>query len=213
MFSLHCDWPWKQNITVGSVEVTQSEKKILTRKKGFSTFTVLCVEAVSFKDLSGRLNTQMREIWYQGEAADGEQHFEAAVDEEGAEHPEAVVPQVFERQLEDVSPADAAQVDLLRRPVGGAAQHQELRVKGFPSGQYSGWWKSKGGAECLVVLRSYNDHGEEGKAHEDALHFDEQHGARQLLQHGGVEAWDHAGDVCSCRTQASRWGLNTLFAL
>lgn len=33
---------------------------------------------------------------------------------------------MFERQLEDVSPADTAEVDLLRRPVRGAAQHQEL---------------------------------------------------------------------------------------
>ena len=33
---------------------------------------------------------------------------------------------MFERQLEDVSPADAAEVDLLRRAVGGATQHKEL---------------------------------------------------------------------------------------
>lgn len=69
---------------------------------------------------------------------------------------------------------------------------------------------SKGGAEYLCSgqrAQPYNDHGEEGKAHEDTLHFDEQHGARQLLQHGGVEAWDYACDVCPCRTQANHAGF------
>lgn len=36
---------------------------------------------------------------------------------------------MFERQLEDVSPADTAEVDLFSRAVGGTAQHQELRAK------------------------------------------------------------------------------------
>lgn len=65
---------------------------------------------------------------YQREPGDGKQHFKATVDEEGAEQSQAVVPQVFERQLEDVTPADAPQVDLLCRPVGGATQHKELSV-------------------------------------------------------------------------------------
>lgn len=33
---------------------------------------------------------------------------------------------MFEGQLEDVPPADAAEVDLLRRLVGGATQQEEL---------------------------------------------------------------------------------------
>ena len=65
-------------------------------------------------------------VQYQGESSDGEHLLEAAVDEEGAEEAQAVVPQVFERQLEDVSPADAAEVDLFGGAVGGATQHQEL---------------------------------------------------------------------------------------
>lgn len=48
-----------------------------------------------------------------------------------------------------------------------------------------------------LQVRSYNDHGEEGEAHEDTLHLDEQHGTRQFEQHGGVEAWDYSRDVCS----------------
>ena len=67
---------------------------------------------------------------YQGESGDGKHGFKAAVDEEGAEQSQAEVSQVFERQLEDVSPADTAQVDLLRRSVRSAAQHQELWVAG-----------------------------------------------------------------------------------
>ena len=63
---------------------------------------------------------------YQRESGERKQGLKAAVDEERAEQPQAVVPEVLERQLEDVSPADAAQVDLLGGPVGGAAQHQEL---------------------------------------------------------------------------------------
>lgn len=67
-------------------------------------------------------------MWYQGESADSKQHFKAAVDEEGAEQSQPVVSQVFERQLEDVSPADTAKVDFLCRPIGSAAQHKELWV-------------------------------------------------------------------------------------
>lgn len=48
-----------------------------------------------------------------------------------------------------------------------------------------------------VSLRSYNDHGQEGKAHEDTLHLDEQHGARQVGQHSGVEARDQSTDFSS----------------
>lgn len=67
-------------------------------------------------------------MWYQGESGDSKQHFKAAVDEEGTEQSQAVVSQVFERQLEDVSPADTAKVDLLCRPVGSPTQHKELWV-------------------------------------------------------------------------------------
>lgn len=67
-------------------------------------------------------------MWYQGESGDSKQHFKAAVDEEGAEQSQAVVSKVFERQLEDVSPANTAKVDLFRRPVGSTAQHKELGV-------------------------------------------------------------------------------------
>lgn len=41
---------------------------------------------------------------------------------------EAVVPHVLEGQLEDVPPANAAQVNLLGGPVGRAAQQQDLIV-------------------------------------------------------------------------------------
>lgn len=47
---------------------------------------------------------------------------------------------------------------------------------------------------CLCRKRTYNDHGEEGEAHEHALHLDEQHGAWQFFQHGVVEAGDQSGD-------------------
>lgn len=57
-------------------------------------------------------------------------------------------------------------------------------------------------SRALLPLCSYNDHSEEGEAHEDALHLDEQHGARQAFQDGGVEAWDQPGDVGS-------WGRQT----
>ena len=63
---------------------------------------------------------------HQSEPADGEDRLEAAVDEEGAEEAEPVVSQVFEWQLEDVPPANAAQVYLLGGAVGGTTQHQEL---------------------------------------------------------------------------------------
>lgn len=65
---------------------------------------------------------------YQGESGDCKQYFKSAVDEEGAEQSQAVVSQVFERQLEDVSPADTAKVDLLCRAVGRTTQHKELCV-------------------------------------------------------------------------------------
>lgn len=67
-------------------------------------------------------------IQYQRESGDGKQHFKATVNKERAEQSQAVVPQVFERQLEDVSPAYAAKVDLLCWPVGSATQHKELWV-------------------------------------------------------------------------------------
>lgn len=50
---------------------------------------------------------------------------------------------------------------------------------------------------CVGEVQSYDDHGQEGKAHEDTLHLDEQHGARQFGQHCGVEAGDHSSDGCS----------------
>lgn len=65
---------------------------------------------------------------YQGESGDCKQCFKSAVDEEGAEQSQAVVSQVLERQLEDVSPADTAKVDLLCRAVGRTTQHKELWV-------------------------------------------------------------------------------------
>lgn len=65
---------------------------------------------------------------YQRKSGDYKQHFKSTVDEEGAEQSQAVVPQVFERQLEDVSPADTTKVDLFCRAVGSTAQHEELWV-------------------------------------------------------------------------------------
>lgn len=55
---------------------------------------------------------------------------------------------------------------------------------------------------CVRGFGSYDDHGEEGEAHQDTLHLDEQHGAWQPGQHGGVEAGDHTADLCPC--QATR---------
>lgn len=46
---------------------------------------------------------------------------------------------------------------------------------------------------------SYDDHSEEGKAHQDTFHLDEQHGLRQVLQDASVKAWDYSSDVCSWR--------------
>lgn len=63
---------------------------------------------------------------YQGESSDRKQHFKSAVDEERAEQSQAVVSQVFERQLENVSPANTAKIDLFCRAVGSATQHKEL---------------------------------------------------------------------------------------
>lgn len=65
---------------------------------------------------------------YQGESGDCEQGFKATVDEERAEQPQTVVSEVFEGQLEDVSPADTAEIDLFGRAVGSTAQHQELEA-------------------------------------------------------------------------------------
>lgn len=162
--------------------------------KGLSNYVLNIQYMEKIEDILGRLQTRLIDFPYQGESGDGKHHFEPTVDKERAEQPQPVVPQVFERQLEDVSPADAAEVDLLRRPVRCAAQRQELCVKK----------KKKTAVRWVVDVnsrhasrlcrgqrgRSYNDHGEEAKAHEDVLHFDEQHGAGQLLQHGGVKAWD-----------------------
>lgn len=66
---------------------------------------------------------------YQGESSDRKQHLKSAIDEERAEQSQAVVSQVFKWQLEDVSPANAAKIDLFCRAVGSAAQHKELSVK------------------------------------------------------------------------------------
>lgn len=73
-----------------------------------------------------KLNLEREISQYQGESGDGKQGFKATVDEERAEQPQAVVSEVFEWQLEDVSPADTAKIDLLGRPVGSAAQQKEL---------------------------------------------------------------------------------------
>lgn len=60
-----------------------------------------------------------------------------------------------------------------------------------------------------VCVRSYDDHGEEGEAHEDALHLDEQHGARQVGQHGGVEAGNHTTDCCTWQRKRKVQPLET----
>lgn len=71
----------------------------------------------------------MRNVTDQGESGDCKDGFKAAVDEEGAEEAQAVVSEVLEWQLEDVSPADAAEIDLFGRAVGSAAQHKELGTR------------------------------------------------------------------------------------
>lgn len=65
-------------------------------------------------------------IAHQYESFDGEEHLKAGVDEERAEQAQAIVTQVFEGQLEDVAPADAAQVNLLCGPIRSATHSQEL---------------------------------------------------------------------------------------
>lgn len=64
---------------------------------------------------------------YQDDAVNGEEHLKPRVDEEGAEQAQAVVPQVFEGQLEDVAPANAAEVNLLCGSVSSSTQHQKLK--------------------------------------------------------------------------------------
>lgn len=73
-----------------------------------------------------KLNLEREISQYQGESGDGKQDFKATVDEERAEQPQAVVSEVFEGQLEDVSPADTAEIDLFGWPVGSTAQQEEL---------------------------------------------------------------------------------------
>ncbi len=63
---------------------------------------------------------------YQGESGDCKKNFKSTVDEERAQQSQAVISKVFERQLEDVSPANTAEVDLLCRAVGSTAQQEEL---------------------------------------------------------------------------------------
>lgn len=113
--------------TAAQGEVTQSEKKSVwvegLSKRLASSPLIICLE----NRMKGKY--LLKEFPYQGKSGDSEHHFEATVDKEWAEQPQPVVPQVLERQLEDVSPADAAEVDLLRRPVRSAAQRQELWVK------------------------------------------------------------------------------------
>lgn len=65
-------------------------------------------------------------IAYQYESFDGEEHLKAGVDEERAKQAQAVVTQVFEGQLEDVAPADTAQVNLLRGPICSTTHSQKL---------------------------------------------------------------------------------------
>lgn len=100
------------------------------------------------------------EFSYQGKSGDGKHHFKPTVDKEWAEQPQPVVPQVFERQLEDVSPADAAEVNLLRRPVRSAAQRQELCVKRSHSGtvddrfqEKTQWALCSGGNLTIIMAR------------------------------------------------------------
>lgn len=63
---------------------------------------------------------------YQAESGDGEEDFQSTVDKERAEKAQAVVPQMFERKLEDVSPANTAQIDLLCWAVRSTTQQKEL---------------------------------------------------------------------------------------
>lgn len=65
-------------------------------------------------------------IAHQYESFDGEEHLKAGVDKERAEQAQAVVTQVFEGQLEDVAPANAAQVNLLCGPIGSTTHSQKL---------------------------------------------------------------------------------------
>lgn len=75
---------------------------------------------------------------HQYESLDGKEHLEAGVDEERAEQAQAVISQVFEGHLEDVAPADAAQVDLLRGPIGSPTHSQELAEKQSESATVAG---------------------------------------------------------------------------
>lgn len=119
--------------TAAQGEVTHSEKKSVwvegLSKRLASSPLIICLE----NRIKGKY--LLKEFPYQGESGDGKHHFEATVDKERAEQPQPVVPQVLERQLEDVSPADAAEVNLFCRPVRSAAQHQELWVK-----RRHQWW-------------------------------------------------------------------------
>ena len=62
----------------------------------------------------------------QYEALADKEHLKAGLDEESAEHPQAVITQVFEWHLEDVTPANTAQVNLLRGPICSTTHSQEL---------------------------------------------------------------------------------------
>lgn len=163
-----------------------------------------------------KFNLEKEISQYQGVSGDRKQGFKAAVDEERAEQPHTVVSEVFEGQLEDVSPANAAKINLFSWTIGSTAQHKELGATAFDlfqmifnicsgqnkpisiSGVHQMFWIAP--ASCflhwqtyscaLLPLCSYNDHSEEGKAHEDTLHLDELHGVRQSFEDGGVEAWD-----------------------
>lgn len=63
---------------------------------------------------------------YQGETGDCKQCFKSTVDKEGAEQLQTVVSQVFERQLEDVSPTNTAKINFFCRAVGSTTQDKEL---------------------------------------------------------------------------------------
>lgn len=148
---------------------------------------------------SGATNTVVYTVsktkQYQRKPSDGEQCFKATVEEEGTEQSETVIPQMFEGQLENVSPANASKVNLFCRPVGGATQGKKLwEFNEKREATVERMWN-----DVSVWSRSHNDHSQEGEAHEDALHLDEQHGSWKYVQNCGVKSRDQA-------TDGSTWG-------
>lgn len=65
-------------------------------------------------------------VAHQYESSDSKVHLKARVDKERAEQAQAVVTEVFEGQLEDVAPTDAAKVNLLCGPIRSTTHSQKL---------------------------------------------------------------------------------------